>query len=259
MTLSETLSGHEKPIREWLDAAKKHVAAVQKLQKATELGTVRDLEKLRLAAQASAATLAERADVCPELEFDAAAYLQSDGEFLTELLAEAERIGLTVYEREGTIFSYPVLVRREPDLAAVRIDKALHFTIRPSVLAATLKKLQAREAKAQPGRFIETLFAAYELLRAKDGLTSWIDQPLSQVYDILTLLPGSEKEYTLLDFTRDVYFLDTSGIAETKKGYELSLPASTASRERKAKLLPFVDRQGREKLYATVKFTPPEN
>lgn len=102
------------------------------------------------------------------------------------------------------------------------------------MLAAALKKLQAREAKARPERFIETLFTAYELLRAKEGLESWIDQPLSQVYDILTLLPGSEKEYTLLDFTRDVYFLDASGITETKKGYELSLPASTASRERKA-------------------------
>ncbi|WP_394794035.1 hypothetical protein [Armatimonas sp.] len=257
MTLSETLSAHEKPIREWLDAAKKHVAAVQKLQKATEDGIVRDLEKLRLSAQASAETLAERASACPEFDFDANAYLQSDGEFLSELLAEAERIGLTVYERDGTIFSYPVLVRREPDLAAIRVDKALHFTLRPSVLAAALKKIQAREAKARPERFIETLFTAYELLRAKENLASWIDLPLSQVYDILTLLPGSEKEYTLLDFTRDVYFLDTSGITETKKGYELSLPASTASRERKAKLLPFVDRQGREKLYATVKFTPP--
>ena len=259
MALSDTLSISEKGIREWLDAAKKQVAAVQKLQKATELGTVRDLEKLRLAAQASAETLAERAASCPVFEFDATAYLQSDGDFLPELLAEAERIGLTLYERDGTIFSYPVLVRREPELAAVRVDKALHFTLRPSVLAAALKKLQQREAKARPERFIETLFTAYELLRAKEGVGSWIDLPLSQVYDLLTLLPGSEKDYTLLDFTRDVYFLDTSGITETKKGYQLSLPASTASRERKAKLLPFVDRQGREKLYATVKFTPQES
>lgn len=106
MTLSETLSAHEKPIREWLDAAKKHVGAVQKLQKAAELGTVRDVEKLRLAAQASAELLAEKASACPELDFDTSTYLQSDGEFLNELLAEAERIGLTLYEREGTIFSY---------------------------------------------------------------------------------------------------------------------------------------------------------
>jgi len=256
MGLAEELSTQEKAVREWLDAAKKQVAAVQKLQKATELGSVRDLEKLRQAAQASAEALAERARACPELAFDASAYLQGEGGFLEELLAEAERIGLTLYERDGTIFSYPVLVRREPDLAAVRVDKVLHFTLRPSVLAAILKKLQQRDAKARPERFVETLFTAYELLRAKEGVQSWIDLPLAQVYDVLTLLPGSEKDYTLLDFTRDIYFLDTSGITQTKKGYELSLPASTASRERKAKLLPFVDRQGREKLYATVKFTP---
>ena len=259
MGLSEELTLQERGLREWLDAAKKQVAAVQKLQKATELGTLRDVEKLRLAAQASAETLAERARGCPEFEFDALAYLQSEGAFLTELLAEAERIGLTLYEREGTVFSYPVLVRREPELAAVRVDKVLHYTLRPSVLGATLKKLQQREAKARPERFIETLLTAYELLRAKEGIQSWIDLPLAQVYEILTLLPGSEKEYTLLDFTRDVYFLDTSEITETKKGYQLSLPASTVSRERKAKLLPFVDRQGREKLYASVKFTPQGN
>jgi hypothetical protein len=109
----------------------------------------------------------------------------------------------------------------------------------------------------RPERFIETLLTAYELVRAREQYTAYVDVPLVLVYDVLTLLPGSEKDYTLLDFTRDLYFLDISGVTETKKGYMLSLPASTATRERRAKPLPFVDRQGREKLYAAIKFTPP--
>jgi hypothetical protein len=85
-----------------------------------------------------------------------------------------------------------------------------------------------------------------------------VDVPLTNVYAVLTLLPGSDKEYTLLDFTRDLYFLDISGVVETRKGFTLSFPASTTTREKRVKPLPFVDRQGREKLYATIKFTPAE-
>jgi hypothetical protein len=65
-----------------------------------------------------------------------------------------------------------------------------------------------------------------------------------------------EKEYTLLDFTRDIYFLDLSELKETKKGYRMNLTASTVSRERSAKILRFVTRDGYEKDFAAVKFAP---
>ena len=69
-------------------------------------------------------------------------------------------------------------------------------------------------------------------------------------------MPGAEREYTLLDFTRDIYFLDLSGITKTKKGFRMSLPASTVSRERSTKILKFVTRDGHEKEYAAISFTP---
>ena len=80
--------------------------------------------------------------------------------------------------------------------------------------------------------------------------------PLKRIYDILTLRPGSSKEYSLLDFTREIYFLDRSGITDTKKGFRMTLTASTASRERQGELLRFVTRDGHEKLYAGIKFNP---
>ena len=73
---------------------------------------------------------------------------------------------------------------------------------------------------------------------------------------MLTLLPGAEKDYTVLDFTRDLYFLDLSGITITKKGFHMSLTNSTNSRERGAKNLTFVTRDGFEKDFAAIKFTP---
>jgi hypothetical protein len=253
MDLNESLSEYEKPVDLWLEAAKKQVAAVTRLQKAVQSGAVRDVEKLRQNALSASESVSAAAESCPALDFDAPTYLSS-GEFTAELAEAAERAGVSLFERDGVLFVYPVLVRPEPELSAVRIDKTLVFSLRPSTLAAQLKRLQARDPKARPERFLETLFSAYELVRGD----AYLDVPLTRIYETLTLLPGSEKDYTLLDFTRDLYFLDISGVVTTKKGYAFSLPASTSTRDKKVKLLPFVDRQGREKLYATIQFAPGE-
>ena len=103
--------------------------------------------------------------------------------------------------------------------------------------------------------FIEALFEAYELVRAHRKIDAYIDIALTQIYGVMTLLPGTD--YTLLDFTRDLYFLDTSGTNETRKGFKMSLTASTVSRERSVKVLRFVGRDGYEKEFAAIKFTPP--
>lgn len=255
MSLSETLNEYEKSVTAWLEQSKRQTAALQKLQKAVANGNLRDVEKLRAAARTSAQTTAQRATECAPLDVDAAEYL-SDGAFLEELEAAAARQGVRLWERDGVIFCYPVLVRPEPGSSAVRIDKKLEANIHPDVLASRLKKLQEQEPKARPDRFIESLFAAYELVRAQRKSEDYIDLPLTAIYDVLTLLPGADKEYTLLDFTRDVYFLDTSDVDKTKKGYRMSLTASTVSRERSAKIIKFVTRHGHEKQYAALKFTP---
>ncbi len=256
MRLDSALGEYEGPVAAWLEAAKKQVAALQKLQKAVAAGSLRDIEKLRQSARAAGETASERAQACGPLEFDARAYL-SNGDFLSELAEAAGKAGAKVRERDGIIFCYPVLVRAEPEMAAVRIDKALETNLRPPVLAARLARLQSREPKARPEKFLETLLSAYELVRARRALEDYIDLPLTEIYEVLTLLPGSAGEYTLLDFTRDVYMLDASGVEESRKGFRFSLPASTVSRERSAKILFFVTRDGYEKQYAALKFTPP--
>lgn len=257
MKLEAALAEYETGVKAWHDAAKKQAAAVAKLEKAVAHGNLRDVEKLRQAAQNAAQNVAEKAEAVVPLDFDVARYLAPGGGFLPELESAAQAAGVRLAERDGVIFCYPVLLRAEADIAAVRIDKKLEFNLRPNVLASFLKKAQAQEPKSKSAQFIETLCEAYELLRAGQNTEGYIDRPLLEIYRVLTLLPGASKDYTLLDFTRDVYFLDTSGIGETKKGYRLSLPSSTASREgAKGKRLHFVTRDGAEKEYSTVKFTP---
>jgi len=254
LRLSEELEAYRAGVAAWLNQAKKEVQAVQKLHKATETGNLRDLEKLRQAARTATDAAGLQAAECAPMEFDAGEYFAS-GDFLEEIKRTAEQEGVRLYERDGVVFCYPVLVRLEPEARAVRIDKRLEFNIHPKMLAALLKKEQSKEPRNKPEQFIETLFKTYEIVRSSDYKGANIDVPLKKVYDVLTLRPGSDKEYTLLDFTRDIYFLDKSGVMETKKGWRLSLPASTVSREGRGNILKFVTKDGHEKLYAGVKFT----
>lgn len=259
MTLSETLDEHKKTITAWLTQAKKETQAVQKLTKAVEMGNLRDLEKLRQAALSAGEAAGRQAASCPPLEFDTAQYLSPSGGYLAELTEAARQEGVTLYERDGVLFCYPVLVRLEPEVRAVRIDKKLEFNLHPKVLAQRLKKEQGNEPKTKPEQFLETLFQAYRIVRDSEYDKAAVAVPLKRVYDILTLRPGSARDYTLLDFTREIYFLDRSGVTQTRKGARLTLTASTASRERQGSLLKFVTRDGHEKLYAGIKFTEPNN
>jgi hypothetical protein len=255
MGLSSELDRYNRTVGAWLDQAKRATAAVQRLQKAVATGNLRDLEKLRQAARAATEAAQQRAEECGPFQFDAAAYMGPEGGYLEEMIEAAEKAGVRLYEREGVIFSYPLLVRVDPANAAIFLDKKRVYTVRPETVAELLKQAQSKEPKARPERFIESLFEAYEMVRARRKLDAYTDQPLTRIYDVLTLLPGAD--YTLPDFTRDLYFLDASDITETRKGFRMSLPASTVSRERGAKLLRFVTRDGYEKIYASIRFTPP--
>src|SRR5207248_1322780 len=102
-----------------------------------------------------------------------------------------------------------------------------------------------------PARFIETLFEAYEYVRAMQKIPAYIDLPLTRIYHVMSLTPGSD--YTLLDFIRDLYFLDSSEVRKTRRGFSLSFTASTVSRERSVRVFRFVTRDGYEKDYAAIK------
>ena len=259
MSLTETLDEYGESVTAWLEQSKEATKEIRKLEKAVQRGNLRGIEKLRLNAKEASERLSKLALDCPAFDFNAGEYLDANGGFVPELLRAAEDAGVRLYERDGVIFCYPALVRAEPSLAAVRVDKKLEFNVRPEVLAGLLKKTQSKEPKARPERFIEVLFAAYQLIVDKRKRYAQAGVPLTEVHKVLTLLPGANRDYTLLDFTRDLYLLDSSGIEKTRSDYRVMvLPASTGSRERSTKILRFVTRDGRERQYASIKFSAPE-
>jgi hypothetical protein len=75
---------------------------------------------------------------------------------------------------------------------------------------------------------------------------------LRDIYEALTLLPGSARDYSLDDFVMDVYRLDLSGPHVTRANHRFDLPASTSTRGGRG--IRFATKDGDEKLYSTIRF-----
>ena len=256
MTLSESLDQYSSKIEEWLKKSKKAAKDVQRFLTGVRTGDLKKLEQFRQAAQESCSAARLAADEVETFNFNAELYLQYGGGYIAELKEEASRQSVTVFEGEGILFCYPVLIRFEPKERGVRIDKKLYTRIAPKFLVKILANLQRRPRTDNSQRFIEVLLDGYQLLRAKKGPRAAEDLSLKEIYEILTLLPETRRSYTELDFVRDIYFLDASGVLKTRDGHQLRLHASTAIRQARG-LYRFVTREGKEKVYAHISFTQP--
>ena len=183
--------------------------------------------------------------------------------YAEELRAAAAEHGLTMHERDGRLFASPSIVRILPGDRAVRIDQKQVSAIRPSHLAQLLAENQKKPGRYPVAQFLEALHTVYldivrgdetasRLMREKQGRVV----SLARVYRLFTSLPGSEREYTNVDFARDLYLLDTSGVTTTKRGAVVSFPASSGTRSPKAgDVFTFVGPDGQDAQYYAVRFT----
>ncbi|HMQ28142.1 MAG TPA: hypothetical protein PKA98_19290, partial [Acidimicrobiales bacterium] len=87
---------------------------------------------------------------------------------------------------------------------------------------------------------------------ARRGTRPGATVKLADVYRVLTVLPGSARDYSKPEFARDLYLLDQSGVTTTRDGRVLSLPASALTRG--SGVLTTVTRGGQEKVYAGISF-----
>ena len=163
------------------------------------------------------------------------------------------RRGLSAFESDDRILSYPAIVSLSASDTAVLIDKKKDRRVRPSVLVRTLKALQAKPPKFKPEAFLETLAAAYDLVVAWRRVNPGATVKLADIYSVLTVLPGSSRDYTRQELARDLYLLDQSGVTIARDGRTLELPASALTRG--SGVLRTVTRSGQEKLYAGLSFT----
>ena len=251
-----TLEGALEVVERDIDAAVKVLsAALREAKKAKAAATVGKMRDLRQALDAAERLAAEAASTARDARagwtFDEQAHFES-GAYTDEVLALAKVQEVQAFESDDRILCYPAIIATSAADTSVLIDKKKERRVRPGVLVGIMKALQGRPPKFRADAFLESLATAYDLAAARRGARSGATVKLADVYRVLTVLPGSGRDYSKQEFARDLYLLDQSGITRTKAGRTLSLPASALTRG--SGLLTTVTRSGQEKVYAGITF-----
>ena len=255
-SLEQALAEIEAEAGDLVKTTKQVMASFKKIKDAAKVG---DLVKLRkLLEEGKAATLNLGCDFVKtqeRLNFDEASYLAGK-DFRQELLTTAQQMGVNLYEHDGYLFSYPVLLKILHKERAVSIDRMRESRLRPSVLVKRLKEVQNKPLRFKPQTFLEMLYTAYSIVvagRGKHLIGKGTVIPLLELYQLLTLLPWQASEYTRQEFGRDVYLLDKIGTITTKNNHRANFHASTGVRD-VSRTLTVIAQGGREKTYYGISF-----
>jgi hypothetical protein len=246
--LEQALATFQGQVEESLDRVNSLSKRLKKLRGAAVAGDLREIDKSLAGLEDLAASLHANAGGLG-FSFDDANYFPDA--FLRELVDAATAKGLTVFAQDGKLYCYPLLVRVKPAERSVQIGKKTERGVRPGALAAKLVQLKLKPARFKPSDFLGLLHRTYRhCASAKESpvLT------LQEIYDVLTLMPGSAKEYTRDDFARDLYLLDKSGVTRMDNGIMFRFSASTGTRNAAATFVCIAE-DGSEKRYYGISFT----
>lgn len=259
-TLESTLAALEQDIEATQRAISSVSRAAKALRKVVQEGDLRKLPSTMIAVSQAVQTLDQQfANAKDNWSFNDEEYL-GNGSFAKELIKVAARLGVKMYELDDRLYCYPSLIRILPSDQSVTIDKVKDRRLRPSVLAERLKKNQERPARFKPEVFLDCLYQAYQQINPpQKGSLVRIGKVirLSQVYELLTLLPGQSREYTRAEFARDIYLLDRSGLTKTRDGAVVSFPSSTGTKTPTATMV-MITEAGQEKKYYGISFSNPD-
>lgn len=229
------------------------VAAIARTRAAVKTGHTAEIARgLAAIAQRIAEADAAAEGLPDQWNFDTAAYL-SDGRFRDDLMAAAAEQGLSLFENDGRIYCFPLLLRIEPRDMAVKIGRRIERRIRPSALARLLVRLQKRPQRFREEQFLELLYRAWRRLAgaAWQGEGRGPVVALSDIHDMLTLLPGAD--YPSEEFARDLLLLDRKPGLRTRDGCRFELPGSTLGKGRTKRIVVY-DETGGEHTYIGLRF-----
>jgi hypothetical protein len=253
-TIEAALARTESDAEATLRSATVLVRELKRTLGAARGGQVRDLRKsLAAAGEAAEALAGETRALADRFDFDEQAYLSS-GDYVKELLAEAEAQGLSIVEDDDQLLCFPSLLRVLPKDTAVEVDKVRDRRLRPSVLVSALVRAQERGPRFKAEAFLDSLRSAYELLVSSTGTRPDAVVRLVDIWSALTLLPGQRGQYAKQEFARDLYLLDQSGVTRTPRSPRtLRWAASTGTKG--TGTLITVARDGQQQRYWGVSFT----
>ncbi len=239
-----------------VDAALKATAALtRELKKAKHgaaRGQLRDLRRALSAATGLAGHAARATEsTAASFDMDEEEHMAS-GSYAKELLEMAAEQDVAIYEADDRLLCYPSLIKMLPSDAAVDIDRRREKRLRPSVLVGLLAAAQARPPRFRPEPFLDSLASAYDLVRSREQQRDGSVVRLVDVWAVLTLLPGQQRDYTRPEFARDLYLLDSSGVTTVKSGRQLRWHASSGTRS--SGTLTTVAQTGQQQLYWGISF-----
>jgi hypothetical protein len=259
-TLEGALTALEEQLAAVSKCAKSALAELRKAQTSAKTGQLKDLNRgLTEARNAAKRFSEEMANADSSWRFETEAYF-AEGGYTRELLKEAERAGLKLYERDGRLYCFPMLLTLSAKDMAVMVNRKPERRLRPRELVKTLLERQRRPQKFNEQKLLETLFEAYCHVDQKI-LHGWTPAqsgngpvvPLLKIYELLTLLPGSEREYPKEEFARDINLLDRHPDLRTRDGRRFALPAATGSKITGQRLT-VIDENGIERIYVGIRF-----
>lgn len=251
--LEEQLVTLDMQLEEVQRIGKAVVSAIGRTRAAVKVGRINEITKgLSAISQQIADAQNAASDLANAWSFDATAYL-ADGRFLKDLETAAAEKGLKLFERDGRIYSFPLLLRIDSKEGAIKIGKTLERRIRPSELVRLLLTLQKRPQRFREVQFLDLLYRTWRRLTgvnspdtAAGGVVA-----LAEIHETLTLLPGAD--YPIEEFARDLLLLDRQPDLRTRDGFRFEFPASTLSKGRMRRLAVY-DEDGRERTYIGLRF-----
>lgn len=231
-TFERAFSDTEEAAVSTLRAVKDVGKLAKALQKAAREGNIgaikRECSRLDPTLDSLKEEVSNAVAIWPFKDEEEEAYLRDH--YADELRKIAAEKGLDLRERDGMLISHPSIVRVLPGDRAVRIDKSKKATLRPSRLTEILVEQQKKPPRFRSDAFLKSLYEMYVLLaKVKQGTVI----PLAMIYEAFTSCPGSKRDYSKIDFARDIYFLEQSGTLFTRSGYRVSFPSSTGLKKAK--------------------------
>ena len=259
-TFERAFSDTEKAADSTLNAVKGMEKLAKTLQKAAKEGNISAIKKacsnLKGTLGSLSQTVANALETWPFKDEEEEAYLGDH--YTKELRHAAKEKGLTIHEKDGALIAYPSIVHILPGDRAVMIDRKKVAALRPSRLAEMLVQQQGKKSRFRADAFLKSLYEMYMLL-AKTQSSKLPGShgpvvPLARIYEAFTSLPGAGREYSKIDFTRDIYLLETSGTLATKSGARVSFPSSTGTKRAKD-IFQFVGPDGQTATYYGIQFS----